>query len=275
MVFQLNCIEKDGDFKLYGFILIVFWLLLCPVNTAIAQKPYLTGLIPPVSGKESQYPEVEEQLRNNRTLPVSVVNINYLPVVRQQQLDNCGAFAATYYYKTWQEAKEHGWLRPDPAVDPEHIMSPGFTYPLTNASRNAGANTRAVMDIISRYGCATWKTMPENPVDWVSYPREGAWREAMNFRGKSVVRFPTQTDSDLTLLKAHLAGGDLAVIGVEIYSDTFYDYPDSSCVGVDNDVVFIITVPNVHLIMLLHWLVMMTKKPTLRTVFSDRGLFSR
>ncbi len=63
-------------------------------------------------------------------LPSRVVNVNYLPPVGRQAYGSCTSWAIVYYYKTWQEAKEHGWTRADLAAHPEHVMSPAFIFNL-------------------------------------------------------------------------------------------------------------------------------------------------
>jgi hypothetical protein len=167
--------------------------------------------------------------------PAQWQNIQHLPVVRAQTLANCGAFAPSYYYKTHQEAREHGWIRPDPEVNPERVMSPGFTYPLVNGGENSGAGLTTTLDVICRYGIATWDVMPER-YDYTSYPADDVWERALPYRSDQLIGFDCSTSGGLTALKTHLASGDLAVIGTPVTFETHFGYPGGA--GVDNGVIY-------------------------------------
>lgn len=200
--------------------------------SAEAASGRLTGMIPDKAGEKISAIPIEKIARRPMgALPSKVKNITYLPVVRSQVLGNCGAYAPTYYVKTWQEAKEHGWVRPDPEVNPERVMSPGFTFPLTNNGENAGANIGHVMSVICRYGCADWKTLPET-LNYTDYPSEAAWRNAIKYRGSQVYYIDLSTTAGVVSLKEQLAAGNIAAFGVLLYHDTYDNYPTSG-VGVD------------------------------------------
>ena len=113
-------------------------------------------------------------------------------------------------------------------------MSPGFTYPLTNRGQNSGAGLATVLDVICRYGIATWADMPEGGT-WWEYPADEIWAKALPFRGERVIGFSTATAAGLQAVKTHLAGGDLAVFVVPV-SANFRNYPHGD--GVDNDVLY-------------------------------------
>ncbi|MEI6415946.1 MAG: C1 family peptidase, partial [Pseudomonadota bacterium] len=176
----------------------------------------------------------QNPVATSTNLPAVVKNTLYLPKVRNQLLANCGAYAPSYYYKTYQEAREHGWIHPDVDVNPERVMSPGFTFPLTNGGENDGASISYVMYIICRYGIASWKDMPESYA-YTDYPNEAQFRAAMPYRGLQVSAINISTTNGIQSLKAHLAGGDLAVAGVKIYHDVYDYYPYGT--GTDNGVI--------------------------------------
>jgi len=50
--------------------------------------------------------------REIKNLPASVKNVDYLPAVGSQSWGSCSVWASVYYYKTWQEAREHGLAAP-------------------------------------------------------------------------------------------------------------------------------------------------------------------
>lgn len=168
-----------------------------------------------------------------KALPVRVKNITHLPVVSRQSLANCGAFAPSYYYKTWQEAKERGWVRPDPSTHPERVMSPGFTFPLSNLGINDGAYVEVAMQVICDAGIPPLSVLPET-WDFSSYPPESAWRAALPYRGGTVGAIDFSTTDGMEALKEHLASGDLAIYTPQIYYDTYEEYPHAA--GTSNGV---------------------------------------
>jgi hypothetical protein len=167
-------------------------------------------------------------------LPSSWQNIRHLPVVGWQTLQNCGAYAPTYYYKTYQEARERGWARPDPSIHPERIMSPGFTFPLVNGGQNDGASIWQTMEVMCRYGCATWADKPETYQYW-EYPADDVWVRALPYRADHVFGIGLDTDAGLDDLKAHLVSGDIAVFSMLLHYDVWQHYPGGG--STDNGVI--------------------------------------
>lgn len=158
-------------------------------------------------------------------LPAKVKNTLYLPSVwNQGAVSNCAVYASTYYLKTYQEAREHGWVRPDPAKQPERCMTPGFVFPIANGASGEAVNVTQVLGLICRYGVSTWKDGPA-PQNAYDYPSEAQWRAAARFRGERVVTFETGGAAGFNALKARLAAGDLVVAGFPMFFDTFDAYP--------------------------------------------------
>ena len=167
------------------------------------------------------------------TLPARHVNHLFLPPVAEQGAPNCYVFHVCYYYKTWQEAKEHDWQKPSVEVDPEHIMSPAFPYPLTSGGDEDGGSTAMAISTINRFGCTTWAEMP-GPGSYRDFPPDDRWEKALPYRGQGTGSIDLSTAAGIEQLKLHLADGDLAVVDVPIFSAT------SSHLGnlVDNDVIY-------------------------------------
>jgi hypothetical protein len=215
--------------------------LLCSLAAADQKTAprYPTGMLPTPPDLRNQ-PGTRVEWVTTSTgvqadIPTQCRNIQHLPVVRAQALANCGAFAPSYYYKTYQEAREHGWIRPDPSVNPERVMSPGFTYPLTNGGQNNGAGLHAVLSVICRYGIATWADMPEES-DFSAYPPDDMWAKALPFRGSHILAFDVRDSAGVLELKAHLAGGDLAILGILVTDATHFSYPNGQ--GTQNEVIY-------------------------------------
>jgi hypothetical protein len=54
-----------------------------------------------------------------RVVPsAATIDFQWLPAIGYQSYGNCGAWPSAYYQKTYYEAREHGWVRPSPAVVP-------------------------------------------------------------------------------------------------------------------------------------------------------------
>ena len=61
--------------------------------------------------------------------------------------------------------------------------------------------------------------MPFSNIDLLSLPSETAFQNGMRFRTHATRRIDVRTDEGIAQLKAHLAGGDLAVLGVYGYGN--------------------------------------------------------
>lgn len=195
---------------------------------------------------ESLIAKAERDLRPSRW-----VNIEYLPKVGRQAWGACAAWASTYYYKTWQEAKEHSWKRPDPAVDPEHIMSPAFTFNLYNGGHDFYSEPPATTaergdalpfyDIppefryLSIYGATPVSLMGENEPPY-KLPTADQIYAAFPYRANEVFLLDYRSDIGMEALKTHLVSGDLATITVTLHNN-IASYPDPGP-GIESEVLF-------------------------------------
>jgi alpha-tubulin suppressor-like RCC1 family protein len=171
-------------------------------------------------------------------LPARVINTLYLPAVTSQgQLGVCGAYGITYYYKTYQEAREHGWEHPNPSVDPEHCASTAYTYKLLRHGPQAGANPLEVAQNMVDFGACDWQTMPYNDtISTVTWPEEQYWRAALPWRARAAGLIEDlHLSQGLQTLKAHLAAGDLACIALDA-SPNLFGYPGKDYTS--NDVLY-------------------------------------
>ena len=113
----------------YRWVLLVLCLAL--VARAAAAEPAHAYGARAMTAEERAYlaDKIFTVQRTKAPLPASVRNTAYLPVVGDQGwMGSCSAFAACYYLKTYQEARENGWLHPDPAVNPERVASPAYCF---------------------------------------------------------------------------------------------------------------------------------------------------
>jgi len=220
--------------KIIGLLLLFF-------SFAYAQdraKIHPTGVRPLTPEEEAlirpkMFHITQPQRISKTPLPSSVKNTTYLPVVTSQgQIGSCAAYATCYYLKTHQEAKENGWIRPDPATNPERIASPAWGYNLATrvpAYGDLAVSHYQVADIICEYGIASWKEMPYdgNPLiyQWDAWPSESVWRRAIEWRSLQAGTIYIHSAEGIEALKEHLAYGNLAVITTHVYSN-FDAYPN-------------------------------------------------
>jgi len=170
-------------------------------------------------------------------LPSSVNNVQYLPKVGDQGMQgSCVGWSTCYYYKTYQEAKEHGWGSPDYSTDPDHVISPAFCYNLENFGQDNGSYPLWMMDLMAGHGAATWKEMPYTDRDYTTWPSSAAWKSAIAYREQSAGTIDLSKDAGITALKQQLANGDLAVVDLPVTA-SFDHYPDDYA-GVNNQVMY-------------------------------------
>lgn len=154
-------------------------------------------------------------------VPSSWENTQGIPPVGDQGgPGSCYAWAAAYYYLTHLQWRDYGW----DVTDPAHQCSPAFVYNLTNGGVNDGAmegeNARAdAFKVFETMGCATMADMPYAYMDFRTPPSETAFRNGMRFRTRATGRIDVRADEGISRLKAHLAGGDLAVLGIYLYAN--------------------------------------------------------
>ena len=167
-----------------------------------------------------------KSIRPANTLPSSQINHLYLPAVRSQESQNCVTFAMCYYYRTWQEAREHGWVHPDPDLNPGQVMNPKFV------SRLGG-----LYDLLKVLGCASFEAMEIGWDTEQNLPLESCYDDARLHRARSYYTLPEDDTLAMDALKQHLVDGDLAHVSL-LNSDNFASYHGGTGDGYDNDVFF-------------------------------------
>lgn len=144
-------------------------------------------------------------------LPSSVVNHTYLPTVGSQgDNDVCLLFNRIYYALTWLKAKEHGWVHPNPYVDPEHVFSWQFYQMIPD------------MLGLQRHGCAT---IADTAGGWNDYgwPTREQWESALRYRIEDREAVYTHTAEGFDELKTRLSNGEIGVTTLDA-TPNFQDY---------------------------------------------------
>lgn len=161
-----------------------------------------------------------------KVLPERVVNHQYLPVVGNQGRNPvCILFHMTYYCLTWIKAKEHGWIHPDPAVNPERVMSWEFGDFLPSSQG------------YMRHGCATYGDIASgwNEMGW---PTRDQWEAALRNRIWGYEQITVSGPDKLTELKTKLSEGNIGMTSL-MSTDSFEQYGRvSPLVGIDGEVMY-------------------------------------
>lgn len=234
-------------------------------NPIIAGK-HGTGMIPPTIDEWGRMKKLRSFStstgKDGASLPDSVDHsrsIHFPPIGNQGSKGSCVCFSTAYYVQTYNMARDHNWdlsgttwVSPDPQGLSERgapdsnlnrILSPDFVYHQINDGEDEGSRYIDAVTLICRLGCSSWNTMPYDTSDFKLWPKEPAWREAGNYRGKEVEGwdenqmnqygyFVVRTDADIQLLKSLLNGG--YCVTVPIMAGDLYPLRDSNDV-IDND----------------------------------------
>jgi len=186
----------------------------------------------------------EERARTPRAqqkgpaLPTAVDNstFSYFPPVGDQQAQNsCAAWSTTYYFETYTQAMDEGY---DTSTgNPDYLCSPAFTYPLVNGGADNGAVLEFTMLQLSRSGASSWTDMPWTDTDATTWPSETAWVHALRNRTSTANAIDGSTPAGNTAIKQFLANGQLAIIGLNVYTTWYSSYPlDGN--GINNGVYY-------------------------------------
>jgi outer membrane protein assembly factor BamB len=163
-------------------------------------------------------------------LPLAVDHSAHMPPVGSQETQgSCTAWALCYYYKTYQEWLEHGWS----VLDSAHRFSPSFAYNQANRGGDIGSYASDIMKVLVDQGCANLLDCPYRTADHTSWPSETAYYRALPYRAQDAYWIDCRTDPGIENLKAHIAGGDNAVLGFWVWGnfDNINNYDTVYCVA--------------------------------------------
>lgn len=156
------------------------------------------------------------------------------PVGDQEETYTCVGWAASYYYKTYQEWLEHGWELENSDPNYDHIFSVNFVYnqivdlPAPECKRYAAMGE--ALQLIVEEGDVPWNTFPWQTTNCSMQPEEPVKNAALAYRGIDFGAFfvtegppeEPEQNHDLTPLKQWLADDDPFVLGIPVYPE--FDY---------------------------------------------------
>ncbi len=178
-----------------------------------------------------KYPKFKrEEIKAPLKLPSSIdLSENLPPVGDQGYVGSCACWASVYYWKSYVEAKEHGWS----ANEPEHQFSASYIYNLVNGGADIGSCFPDIYELMKRVGAAPITDFPNLTTDYITLPGKDVMRRALPYKVQGLelifIRDETQeppysplSDSVIEDMKALLASGETFVIGVPVYSSFSY-----------------------------------------------------
>lgn len=178
-------------------------------------------------------------LQGRKMAPASVDNSvsQYFPPIRSQGTQgSCTAWSVCYYYSTYLQARDENLTVSTGNND--LICAPGFIYNLMNGGMNTGTNVALAFGRLGTVGCCNWTLMPYSQDDWVSWPSEAAWIDALKRRTLASHSFDLTADAGIAALKQHLANGNLAVTDTDVYSNWHPTFHNNEGRGIQNGVLF-------------------------------------
>jgi hypothetical protein len=213
-------------------------MLYTPSVTRAQEAAQGKGLIP--SSPSRYAPSLPPGLKVGAKVPAAVDLSSGLPPVGDQGSQNSSvAWATTYYYKTFQEEQERAW-----GVDTaDHQFSPAMTYNMRtkftpdDCTVDEGMRFPDAMDILLYDGALPMATFPYSDTDSCTQPDVPQLAEAAAYGSLGYGAFfvygqeGNVTQAQVDALKAHLANGDLLVLGIPVYAPSFTE-PVSDVVGV-------------------------------------------
>jgi hypothetical protein len=167
------------------------------------------------------------------------------PVGDQGQTNTCTGWAASYYYKTYQEWLERGWQLRNGVPHYDHIFSPSFVYNQITANPDPNCDDGAMipdaLELIVSAGDLPSSQFPFNPLNCNIQPTPAQKTAAEEYSGATDTSYgaffaeegpPTgpEHNYDLLPLKQRLANNDPFVLGFPVYSE-FDNYQCFQVVG--------------------------------------------
>lgn len=173
-------------------------------------------------------------------IPAAVDNslsMYFPPIDTQGSLSACTAWATTYYYSTYEQARDENWNAA--SGNENYIAHPMFVYNLINGGVNTGTVITHAMNILNQSGAGSLAL--RSSYDVTLWPTEAEWVDALKRRTQSasvIGRWDQGcTDADILAIKTHLANGHIAVTLSDLYQN-FYDLYPTNTTGINNGVWF-------------------------------------
>ena len=166
------------------------------------------------------YPRIRTSASGKQDLPSSFdLTIPNLSVGDQGGQGSCAGWATGYYYKTYQEAKKHGW----DVSRSDRRFSPSWLYNQACGGSDGGTTYPDVFDIMKQNGIVDIQEFPYNPGDYRTTPTAQQVEAGKPYRIASYAAIWTSPrGNDVSDIKAHIVAGDPVALAVPVY-ENFYN----------------------------------------------------
>jgi hypothetical protein len=121
------------------------------------------------------------------------------PVGDQGAQGSCVGWAVAYYYKSFQEKKQHGW-----EYNQDHLFSPSYIYNQFARSNGSGMSIADGINVVVEEGVAPLALSPYDDSDWQTKPTDAAREVAANYKSARA-RQLSSGRMGLQEIKEHLA----------------------------------------------------------------------
>jgi C1A family cysteine protease len=192
--------------------------------SAASDGQYRLGWLPSPPG---DYAKIDI-LGYKATLSSAVDLSSQLPPVGDQgNQGSCVGWATSYYYKSWQEGREHpSWS----LSNTDYQFSPSFVYNQINGGYDAGSCFDDAFNLLETEGDVDIAEMPYNDNNFTAQPTSTQLEAAKPYRIPEDWGYfwmntnvePYVTPNPIDEAKTYLNGGNMLVMGIPVY----YDFPD-------------------------------------------------
>ncbi|MBZ0263035.1 T9SS type A sorting domain-containing protein [bacterium] len=217
--------------SVYAAIAVCFALLLGLSTKSVSQELHSLGALRSNETPEWVLPSPVIEVENpENELDEFVANLDGLPPVgNQSSQGSCTAWATAYYYLTYTQWQEYGW----DVSDPNHIMSPAFTYNQINGGIDGGSYPHDAFRIFESMGCVTIADMPYDVGNYTRYPSEQAQINGMPFRTQQTYEINIRNMNGVDQLKNHLRNGNIAMTAMTVWPnfDNLSNFDYNYCVN--------------------------------------------
>jgi len=137
------------------------------------------------------------------------------PIGDQGGQGSCVSWALGYYHRTQLEYRERHW----DLTNPHHQFSPAFVYNQVNGGADRGSYFEHSARLVCEQGCASMADIPYNQYDYLSWPSESAYSQAIPFRTKTWNWMNVRDTVEVGNVKQLLANGSTVVLGINCYQN--------------------------------------------------------
>jgi Papain family cysteine protease/Family of unknown function (DUF5719)/IPT/TIG domain len=154
------------------------------------------------------------------SLPSSVdLTLGNMPVGNQGKQGSCVAWAVGYYYKTYQEQRQHGW----DASRVDRRFSPRYLYNLINDGEDRGASFPHAFESLIDNGITDLNDCPYDQFDYLTQPTAEQREAAKPYRiADYAAIWRGAGGNDVNQIKARLAAGDPVPLGIPVYQAFYF-----------------------------------------------------